>query len=388
MAVVGVDSYGAYLEYLEVHPGEFRELFNTVLINVTSFFRDEAAWDYVRGDLVPALLARRPAPDQIRVWSAGCANGAEAYSVAMAFAEEMSEGDFRARVKIYATDVDEEALTQGRHAAFSGAEVEAVPPELVARYFEGSDSRYTFRPDLRRAVIFGRHDLVQDAPISRIDLLLCRNTLMYFNAETQARVLRHFHFALHEPGVLMLGKSEMMIAHRELFAASDLKKRIFVKQPRSTVSSRAVAFTAEAGERLEGDDDRATRDAALELGPHAQVIVARDGRLTFANLAARALFQISPDDFGRPVTDLPFAHRPMELRGWIDQALRERRRVSAGATNFMPQRGDERRLDVTVTPLLTGENVAIGVSVAFEDVTRYAALQSELANNRRDLELA
>ena len=105
-----------------------------------------------------------------------------------------------------------------------------MPAELRERYFEGADQRLSFRNDLRRTVIFGRNNLVQDAPISRLDLLVCRNTLMYFNAETQARILRHFHFALVDTGALMLGKSEMMITHRELFAPAELKHRIFVKR--------------------------------------------------------------------------------------------------------------------------------------------------------------
>jgi two-component system CheB/CheR fusion protein len=139
---------------------------------------------------------------------------------------------------------------------------------------------------------------------------------------------------------------------------------------------------------MNGDDERIAHDAALEVGLTPQLIVSRTGRLTFANVPARALFQISRDDFGRVFTDLPVAHRPVELGAPIEQAVRERRRVPVGQGSFTPDRGDARRLDVCVTPLLSADNLAIGVSVTFEDVTRYAALQSELEGNRRDLELA
>ena len=121
-------------------------------------------------------------------------------------------------MKIYATDIDEDALSQARLATYNAKETESVPAELRERYFERADQRLAFRKDLRRTVIFGRNNLVADAPISRLDLLICRNTLMYFNAETQGRILRHFHFALRDGGVLMLGKSEMMVSHRDLFA--------------------------------------------------------------------------------------------------------------------------------------------------------------------------
>ena len=172
-------------------------------------------------------------------------------------------------MKIYATDIDEDALAQARLAIYSAKEIESVPAELRERYFERADQRLAFRKDLRRTVIFGRNDLVQDAPISRLDLLICRNTLMYFTAETQARILRHFHFALRDDGVLLLGKSEMMISHCDLFAPADLKKRVFVKQPRATLAARAGAFAVGRAGDGDGDDDRASRDAALELGPHA-----------------------------------------------------------------------------------------------------------------------
>ena len=238
-------------------------------------------------------------------------------------------------------------------------------------------------------MIFGRNNLVQDAPISRLDLLVCRNTLMYFNADTQSRILRHFHFALIDSGAMMLGKSEMMITHRELFAPAELKHRIFVKQSRTSIASRASSFGAgEAGRQPNGDDERTARDAALELGAQAHAIVSRSGRLMFANLPARALFRISREDLGRPLGELPLAEDPVALLAPVEQALRERRRVSVGEVTFSPDRGDARRLEVSVTPLLSTDNVAIAASVVFEDVTRYAALQTELEGNRRDLELA
>ena len=213
-----------------------------LLINVTEFFRDPASWEHLRDAVLPELLAAKAADEPVRVWSAGCASGQEAYTTAMVFAELMGVEAFRERVKIYATDIDEDALNQARLATYNAKETESVPRELRERYFERADQRLAFRKDLRRTVIFGRNNLVADAPISRLDLLICRNTLMYFNAETQARILRHFHFALHDGGVLMLGKSEMMISHRDLFAPDDLKKRIFVKLPRTTLGSRAGAF--------------------------------------------------------------------------------------------------------------------------------------------------
>ena len=155
----------------------------------------------------------------------------------MVLAELIGEDAYRERVKIYATDIDEDALAEARLATYTPRRSRR-PGTLREKYFERADQRSAFRKDLRRTVIFGRNNLVQDAPISRLDLLICRNTLMYFTAETQASILRHFHFALLDTGALMLGKSEMMISHRELFVPNDLKQRIFVKLPRATAARR------------------------------------------------------------------------------------------------------------------------------------------------------
>src|SRR4051794_22968088 len=386
---VGCTSFGDYLDHLEVHPDEYQQLFETLLINVTEFFRDPPAWQHLQADVLPDLLAAKPLGEPVRVWSAGCSSGQEAYTIAMVLAELLGPDAYRERVKIYATDIDEAALNEARLAVYTAKETESVPGDLREKYFERADARLAFRKDLRRTVIFGRNNLVQDAPISHLDLLVCRNTLIYLNAETQARVLRHFHFALHDAGVLMLGKSEMMISHRDLFAVLDLKKRIFGKRLRPAPASRAGAFAdGDGAAGPDGEDDRVGRDAALELGPHPQLIVSRTGRLTFVNLPARALFHIPLEDVGRPFDELPVAKQPVDLRPALEQAARDRRRVAVGDVAFTPERGEERRLDVHVAPLLSSGNAPLGAVVTFEDVSRYAALQGELEGNRRDLELA
>src|SRR4051795_9924709 len=250
MQQLDMASYVDYLDYLQLHQDEFTALFNTILINVTSFFRDPDAWTHLRDVALPQVLSARKPSDPIRVWSAGCASGEEPYSVAIALAELMGPEQFRDRVKIYATDVDEEALVQARHASYPESTVKAVPDELREKYFEQQGQRTVFRTDLRRSIIFGRNDLVRDAPISRVDLLVCRNTLMYFNAETQGQILARLHFALQPTGVLMLGKSEMLLSHTDLFKPVDLRRRVFRKLPKNGVLDR-LRVLGQAGERPE-----------------------------------------------------------------------------------------------------------------------------------------
>src|SRR5215211_1714801 len=286
MEVVGVGDYAEYLDYLQVHQDEFPALFDTILINVTGFFRDPPAWEYYSSEVVPRLLQTLAPGDPIRVWCAGCASGEETYTTAMVLAEALGIEAYLRRVKIYATEVDADALNRARQASYTAKETEAIPPPLLERYFERGDRCHSFRKDLRGSVIFGRNDLTQDAPISRIDLLTCRNTLMYFNAETQARILARFHFALNPWGYLFLGKSEMLVAHSDLFRPVNLKRRIFAKVVKPTLRDRLMTIS-HANHQGVAEPITELRDGALDASPAAQVVVDADGVIVLANASAR-----------------------------------------------------------------------------------------------------
>jgi two-component system CheB/CheR fusion protein len=242
LSVVGIEDLDTYRAYLEAHPSEYVELLNTILINVTAFFRDPASWEVLRDQAIREILKNRSAKDPIRVWSVGCASGEEAYSLAMLFAEELGAQAFKRRVKIYATDLDEDALEQGRRGRFPAKEVQDIEESLLKKYFEKVGPDYVFQRDLRRAIIFGRHDIMNDAPISNIDLLVCRNVLIYLDTATQNRVLPRLHYALSDGGFLFLGKAETLLARSLLFEPLSIKDRIFRKIPRA--SNREVLQTA------------------------------------------------------------------------------------------------------------------------------------------------
>jgi two-component system, chemotaxis family, CheB/CheR fusion protein len=292
-------------------------------------------------------------------------------------------------VKIYATDVDEDALAHARHATYTSGDVRGMSPERLETYFEASGGRYVFRKDLRRSVIFGRNDLVQDAPISRIDLLVCRNTLMYFNAETQSRVLGRFHFALADTGALFLGKAEMLLSQSALFLPVHLKRRIFRKVRRPPVANGSFAGEgpATAAPRSSPAGLDQLRHEALMTGSLAQVVLTTDGRVAMANRQAEHLFGVSSRDVGRPFRDLEISYRPVELRGYIEQAQDARRTVRVPDVTHLSG-GDHLRLQVQVTPLTSGDNGLLGVSIVFHDVTGSRRLQDELELANRQLETA
>jgi two-component system, chemotaxis family, CheB/CheR fusion protein len=385
MNEVGIGSYQEYLDYLEVQSDEFAFLFNTILINVTGFFRDAAAWDYLASEVIPRLVETVGGDRPLRFWCAGCSSGEETYTMAMILAEALGEQQYLERVKIYATDVDEEALTEARHATYAAKAVEAVPPPLLERYFERVEQRYAFRKELRRTVIFGRNDLVQDAPISRIDLLICRNTLMYFNAETQAGILGRFHFSLNDWGYLYLGKSEMLITHSDLFKPVDLKRRVFAKVVRPTLRDRLLfAAHPDPVDGVDGAGD-GLRESAFDAATVAQLAVDLDGTVVLANQLARTTFGLSNTDVGRSLKDLEISYRPVDLRSNIEAALAERRTVVVTNVSMTISTGDVREFEVQLTPLHAGDRT-LGTTVTFTDVTVQHRVQKELEDSKRELE--
>ncbi|MBW4425584.1 MAG: PAS domain S-box protein [Nostoc desertorum CM1-VF14] len=388
MQSLSIESFGDYLDYLEVDPEEFNYLFNTILINVTAFFRDSSAWEYLAEQVLPNLIKNKKSSDQIRIWSAGCASGEEAYTLAILMAEILGAEEFRQRVKIYATDVDEEALNQARLAVYSAKQIQTVPDELRQKYFEIAGNRYVFRQDLRRSVIFGRHDLLQDAPISRLDLLVSRNAIMYFNSETQARILSRFHFALNDVGYLFLGKAEMLLMHSSLFTPLDLKNRIFTKispiNTRNRLLVMANSTDDESSSRL--SRNLRLRDMGFDTAPIAQVVIDNNGTLVLVNEQARNLFALSPRDLARPFQDLELSYRPVELRSLIEQAYSERRPITLTNVERYLSNRETQYLDVRITPLQDTDTSFLGVSIAFHDVTRYIQLQEALQRSRQELE--
>lgn len=381
MGEVGVEGYADYVEYLEVHPDEFPRLFNTILINVTSLFRDPESWDHLQNVVLPEILAARAADEPIRVWSAGCASGQEAYTLAIVLSELLGPEAFMERVKIYATDVDEEALLEARAGVFASRETEELASALVERYFEEVGTQHRFRGDLRRNLIFGRHDITSDAPISNLDLLVCRNTMMYFNAETQARVLPRFHYALREDAALFLGRAEMLLTHSDMFEPIEITHRLFHRigtgQQKTSPKTRAARPTPPDGAELQ--------ELAFHGGGAAEIVVDAASTLVAANGQARSTFGIGDADLGTPLRELEVSYRPIELRARIDQVLNEKRPVKVRNIERTFPEGDPQFLDLVLTPLGPAADPR-GVSIAFVDVTRFTLLQLDVKRSNEQLE--
>jgi two-component system CheB/CheR fusion protein len=386
MDEVGIADHTAYLACLEAEPSEFEELFDRILINVTSFFRDAPVWEGIRQVVIPAILRSKGDDDELRVWCAGCASGEEPYSVAMLLADALGEDEALRRVRIFATDVDDRALAQARLGCYPAREVAALSRGYGERYFEPGERTRCFRRDLRRTVVFGRHDLLQDPPISRIDLLLCRNTLIYLNAEAQQEVRDHLRYALLPGGHLVLGTSESLVGTTDDLEPVDGRLRIFRRPselPRGEPGGGPPAAPAPSALAPNA------AESALEAAPLAHVVVDPRGRLVLANRHARVLFGLSRRDLGRPLQDLELSYRPVDLRTPLDDVAARRRPVQLHEVAWTggSEAGD-RFLDIHLQPLVAADGRSTGTSIAFVDTSRARQLEDELHFVRRELESA
>ena len=396
---LGLANLAAYRAVLEADVGEFTALFNTLLINLTGFFRDPAAWHYLEREVVPEILSRRDDDQLIRLWSAGCATGEEAFTLAMIMANHLGPQETARRVKIYATDIDLDALTQARAAVYSEKSLHDVPEDLREAYFE-PDIRgrgWVITPALRRTVVFGRLDLTRDPPISRVDLATCRNTLMYLNAETQAFVIPRLQYALREDGFLFLGRAEMVLrGGTGRFAPVSLRHRIFVALPHQrTVGSAAREAAArhpfQVGSaevpQVGGTAAPAEEEPAESLV--AELLVDPEGRLTGANDLARQVFDIGSGEMGRaPSERLGAVLDSLSLDAHVARALIERMSHRVGLTRYETRSGEPLDLEVWVLPLFDENEKVLGATVSFADVGSTLQLRESFRQVHEELETA
>lgn len=242
MQVTAQPDLRAYYLYLQDRPEETRALLGDMLIGVTNFFRDREAFDALERDVLPILVSGadplNQEKDEIRVWSAGCSTGEEAYTLAMLFGDRMLADNSPAKLQVFATDIDERAITHGRAGLYSQAIITDVPPSRLRQYFLKEEDRFRIRKEVRERVLFAKHSLLSDPPFSQIDLIACRNLLIYLDREVQREILQMFHFALRPGGFLFLGSSESADACFELFTPVDKRNRIFRAKTGTATSRR------------------------------------------------------------------------------------------------------------------------------------------------------
>ena len=391
-------SYAQYAEYIRKNPDEINTLLNTLLINVTDFFRDPPAWETLQQDILPTIIKHLKPGRTFRVWSAGCASGEEAYSIAIMLAELFGPRISDYDVKIYATDIDEHELTMARRGEYSVEAVRRVRPEWREKYFQGKDPMRVGR-EIRRLVIFGKSNLRQDAPISHVNLLICRNVLIYFDSALQKQVLQRLHYALEPGGILFLGKSESQLTNSTQFRRLNARWRIFQRTtaaapseassgpvaPPETIESPLAARTQQELELL-----RSQQQYLLETIRLGVVVLATNDVVVSSNVFILALFGLPPSNLvGKRVQETDLFVRSPELGAHLqathvdNQTAHFQVRVKVGS--------EERLVDITLRPVLDERGERNATLIYCEDATVQEKLQStieELESTSEELQSA
>src|SRR5215472_10957842 len=230
MVLSNTSNLTEYVRYLRDNPREVHALYQDILINVTNFFREPEAFEALKLDVFPRLVAGRPADSPIRVWIPGCSTGEEAYSIAICLAEFLGDVKAHHPVQLFATDISDSALEVARTGSYSEASVAEVSRERLNRFFVRAQGAYQVAKPIRDMCVFAKQNIIKDPPFSRLDLVSCRNVLIYLDGPSHRRVLPLFHFALRASGYLLLGRSESVSGFTQLFTQIDRKNKIYQAQ--------------------------------------------------------------------------------------------------------------------------------------------------------------
>ncbi len=272
MAQQHLDDIGVYSRFLKDHPAEVKRLFKELLINVTSFFRDPEAFAVLKREILSKLLSGKPEGYVFRVWVVGCSTGEEAYSIAILLRELMDENRIRFKAQIYATDLDEDAIATARIGHYPPNIVQDVSVARLNAFFLQDETGYLVRPEVREMVIFAVHSVIKDPPFTRLDLLSCRNLLIYLEMELQSRLIRNFHYALKPNGFLFLSVSESISSNVEQFSTINRQWKIFsaalTSVPTRNVmvvdpASQPTELSGKAGEAVTAAKARTSRMAEM-----------------------------------------------------------------------------------------------------------------------------
>ncbi len=229
IAALKLESLQDYYDSAKDDPNEISNLYHDILIGVTSFFRDKEAFDLIKHH-IESIVSKKEAGEEIRFWSIGCSTGEEAYSLAIILSEILGEDISRYKIKIFATDIDDESLKIARTGLYAETSLENLDKKMIQRYFSVQKNQFEVKKNLRELVIFSRHNIVSDSPFLRLDLVSCRNMLIYFSQDLQNKFFPLVHYALNDSGILFLGKSESLGAHIDLFSVLDKNEKIFKAQ--------------------------------------------------------------------------------------------------------------------------------------------------------------
>lgn len=407
MAAARTPTLSDYMRYLNGHPEAYQRLVSSFLIKVTGFFRDPALYKYLREQVLSELIDHaRHARSELRLWSAGCATGEEAYSLAILLSELLGDDVDELDIRIFATDLDAESIAFARRGIYPATAFTDMPADLVQKYFTKIDDTYQVKKRIRNLTVFGEYDLGQRAPFPRIDLILCRNVLIYFTKELQQRTLQLFAFSLREGGYVVLGKAETTSPLPQYFSSVHQTLKVFRRQGERLLIPAPAFAEAPAPERpmtrrtalRSFNVPRRSADSAprwslnerlgafLFDSPIGVVVVDRNYDIQTINQTARELLGIHGQGVGEDLIHLATGIPTSELKGALDDALRGGKangreielsdpafdRVKYIEASCFAERGTDK--DATVS----------GAVLLLEDITASASRRRQLEKETQD----
>ena len=384
MSKQNIEDTEVYARYLKEHPAEVQSLFKELLINVTSFFRDPEAFATLKKDFLPQLFAGKPEGYVFRVWVAGCATGEEAYSIAILLREFMDETGQEFKVQLYSTDLNEDAIAMARAGTYPPNIVQDVLPERLRRFFVKEEAGYRVKKEIREMVVFAIQNVIKQPPFTKLDLVSCRNLMIYLEPELQSTLIRAFHFALKPGGMLFLSPSEGIGNRPDLFAPLSRKWKLY-RVTHSVATTRAVMasdLSWAAGSDVKAPEETAkkaketdfaelTKRVLLQSYAPASVVTDLEGNILYVHGETGKYLRPAPGQATLNVVEMAHEELQLELRTAIHSA------ASQGAPTFgrelsVKTNGDFQTVSFSVRPLPdpdAGEGLLL---LSFQDVAHAA----------------
>lgn len=365
-----IGSLEEYVEYLREHPGELDEMFQMILIGVTTFFRDEAAFEALRSHMAEIVRQKQAAAAPLRIWVPGCSTGEEAYTIAIILAEIQRQYHPQAQVsvQIFATDIDEKAISLARLGIYGPESVAPMPKALLQRYFEKRENGWEIQKSLRSKVLFSKHDLTNNPPFLKLDLISCRNLLIYLNAGMQQQIIPLFHYALNPDGLLLLGKSETVGQHSDLFATTDSKNKLYQRKrgtkfgsiklsafkTRKQFASRPAGSPPSRPEPREYSISDMVKETLFNTFEHPYIIINDSYDIQEINGDVRLYVTLTQGTLQSNLLKMVNQELQIEVRSVVNRVFKERSSIKSNIKRFELY-GQQYYVRITGKPLLYSE---------------------------------
>jgi len=374
-----LDSIASYARYLEENPNEANALFKDLVIGVTSFFRDPAAFEMLQNKVLPELLGAKAQDDAIRIWVAGCSTGEEAYSIIMALQESLDKmpGALNRKIQVFATDIDPVAIDTARKAIYPASTLEGVSPERLERFFVRTDGSYQVKRNIREAVVFAPHNIISGPPFTKLDVISCRNLLIYFSPELQKKLVPVFHYALNPDGILFLGSAETISGYANLFSTIDSKWKIYKRKEYPAVWTGMVDLrtapvalkypdpSAAVREVRGSVPDIAQRVLLEEYAPTA-VVIDENGDILYVSGRTGKYLELLAGKTTSNLSAMACEGLRYELAAAVRKASTENAEVTVKGVSVTSDSGDH-LVDLTVRPFSHPEGMDGILLVVFEE---------------------